>query len=522
MQKIVVNYYDEVESFPIHERLSGIISANVYCGFDQVIDKSGLTFKLNHELTGQLFTDINLNQSPRQGAWVTKQGTAVKEDAPIPLAIETNAGNSKQRTDYLIGRHHHDVLIEQGVAATYEIIKGPMENERGLPNIPQPETATILGRFVMPATSGTLANLIWIRNRTPNLGGKYPALLEEENRFSEAVYLNQGTDITGQSLNFELPNRGVILGLTKGNVFVLGGGIATLDLIEDKPNGTEIKIYVSAPLTIRNFTAQLVGGITGAGTRAGYTYGMRAIVLSDTVASYIEVRKHQIITLVKMDSGRTVFTPNDNDDIAYGDFWKLVSIGDSSERIQDLEAAIIQKGNDITNLTTLFNNLALLVSNINPPRSILQVDLPENEYTANFDATGKARSTSKYYGYAECNGLNGTSDFGGKTLMPRMGSGTAPIEHRTLQGAGGALNYTIARTNLPAVGLEVDYYWKNLRGSQESANIGSMTTIKPELPNDQGYNKTGITRNMGDGVAMKIEGPFITTLTLMWIGIPSL
>jgi hypothetical protein len=507
MQKRYINYRDPVSSFDANAKYSGIIAAGVYTGFDRVVDITGLTFKLDHSLTGQIFTDINQNLTARLGIWVTNQGVVVKEDSAISFGVLTNAGNSKKRIDLIVGRHYHDVLEQGGVNATYEVIKGPTESTVA-PSIPEPETCTVLGTVTIQENSNVITSMIWERARPKSLGGNIPALLNEVNRFDKQVQLAQGlTELTITQVNsYETSGRGVLTGMTDGNLFRVSG-VATLDLIENKPNGTEIKIFFRNDTVIRGLLSQ----ISGNGIRAGYTQGVRPIVINEGMTS-LNIKKGQTVTLIKYDSA-LAYAAN----ISFGDYWKVLSVDDVPARLLSLETTLTEAQKTLTLYHEGFISLQNIVNQIHPPKSLTWVDLPNSDYEEFFDESGKGREGKPYWGWAEANGDNGTTDFGNRVLMGRQQ--TAGSRFGTLQGMGGANEFFLSKDQLPAEPLDIKFVWNAQRGNNDSNNIGTISSISPEGP-QTAYNKTGKTSNMGAGKTIPILPPYRVTLLLMWIGIP--
>lgn len=432
-------FKDGLISFKANEKYAGIIPAAPYCGFDVIASPSGLSFQLAHTNTGSVFTNENLSLSNKLGIWVTKQGVVVKETASIPLSIITNAGNASERIDLLVGNHNHDVIVEGGVAATYEIIKGALNNS-SIPALTSPGTQTILGYLYIPAGTALASNINYVRAPVPSLGGKLPAYIDEVNRFTQQQQWDQGDAvIIANTAGLELAGRGIISALNGGNLFN-ASGFGYLDLLPDKPAGTQIQISFLSATVIRGFTDQLVGGVIGLGVRTGYSNGLRPIVLSGGIDKNITIAKYQIATFVKVN---TTLTYTATTQPIYGDYWKLVSVGDSPIRSKELQAEIDGLEQKITDLETSFE--ALELSTAAKPFTVLMINL---ETPANyFNLTGLGIANTVWEGWHLCNGLNNTPNMGG--LFP-VGYQPSHADYGAVGNTGGFAEVTLNTAQIPA------------------------------------------------------------------------
>lgn len=523
MQKRYINYKADISSFEANDKFSGLIPSTLYSGFDTITNVSGLRFRLSHN-DGVQTTNLDEQLTPRLGIWVTNQGTVIKETEAIELAIETNAGNAAKRIDILIGKHYHDVLEEGGVPATYEVIKGNFNNFKA-PLIPEPALSTVLGMFTIPEESGSMTGVTFERVRVPMLGGEMAALLDYVNKYTKQQQFAQGEARTIGTATYEIDGRGILTGLDSGNTFRISGGNTSLDLIEDRPNGTEINLMFNNDTTIRGMQNNVQPG----GIRVGYTRGMRPIHLGYQNAQSQIIKRGQIVKLVKVDSGFSYVNNSTVIGNIYGDFWKLISVSDSPERVSTLESALEEAKKQLANTSTALGNLVTEVNKMRIPRSYIYVDY-KGVYSDDFDGTGLGRKGTIYWGYAECNGQNGTPDNSYRFMLPRFthkpadGQDLAPF---VIGEAGGASEHFLSRTELPKVAIPLKVGTINAVPTQSNVGMrprrGTVVSIgsKAALPLDPDNVEEGLTEELGSSQAFSLMNPYRTVMQLMWVGIPS-
>lgn len=457
-----IKFKDPVNSLPLNEKWVGIIPSTVYCGFDNIIDGSGLTFKLNHEITGEVFTNQNLVVTPKRGVWVTRQGVVIKEDAPIPVALDSNNGNNSIRYDLLIGRHNHDVIYPGGIAASYEIVKGGSNNPIQ-PAIPNPETGTLIGVFEIQPNAQSFNNVKFIRARVPGLGNKQNARIDELNRFIAQQQFYQVTgikNITDNATSGEA--KRVLSNLSEGNSFIIDGG-GTLDSIENLPDGTELNLIFNNSVTIKPFFKQLVGGSNGLGERVLYNAGYRPIVVGNTLTDDLVIPKGDLVKLVKVSTG-TNFDGTNNP--IYGDYWKVISVGSSPLKVQLLESDNIIIKQEIITIKDALATLGAV-----RPYQILEIYLPD--VSAHYVTTGAsntwglAKEDSIWKGTAICNGNNGTPD---KRAKFQVGYDKDALDYNTPGKTGGVNKFKLSLLNLPKFRLS---FWVNRAGGGWRTTGGS-------------------------------------------------
>lgn len=350
-QSRFTKYQDPINSLPLNEKYVGILEPSVYKGFDAIQSRAGLNITLNHTTTGELFTNLDGTQTPRRGVWLTRQGVVVKEDANITVAITPNPNNF-ERWDILVGEHLHDELNPGGLPAGYVVLPGTNQTE---PTLPNPESQVIIGRIRVPANATSTAAVVWERRAIPSLGGKFPALLLEDNRYSAQNQENQSTaSISTQSL--ELANRRVILALTGGNSFIVSHTGSQLDLLPNKPAGTLISLTFNNDIEIRGYSNQLSSNVP-----AGYSQGLRPIILSASVpGAVLSIKAWELVTLRMVDSGSSHASR-----VPAQQYWELVSITDTFGKILDVTTRMTVAESKITALESTVNNPSTGVTALN-------------------------------------------------------------------------------------------------------------------------------------------------------------
>lgn len=315
MQKRLIEYKAELLSFEANEKLAGVIPSAVYRGFDIVQGQAGLGFQLAHTVTGHRLTKKDLTQTPYRGIWISRQGTTIIEDAPIQLSILSNQYNY-ERWDVLVGEHIHDELTQGGLEATYTVIPGGDNTEpSGIS-----ETQTVLGRIRVPANATTSAGIIWERRPVPQLGGKLPALLAENNQFT-GQNSERHTTITTSQQSFDGLSRGILQGMNNANSYTVNNATGfILDLLPKRPLGTMVSLTFKENATLRGFSNQLNGNDV-AGISAGYR--PLSVYVNNPLQNFT-VLAGETATFRMVDVGTPVTKR------PYGEYWSLVALTDST------------------------------------------------------------------------------------------------------------------------------------------------------------------------------------------------
>lgn len=283
-QKRFINYKGPITSFEANEKYTGILEPTVYRGFDAIQNQTGLTFTLSHALTGEYFTGKDQNLTPPRGVWVTRQGIVVKEDGVIEFTTTAHVG-LLPRFDLLVGEHEYDELSSGGLPATYKVLTGTTS----APPLPS-ENQTPIGVLTVNS-NGTLQ---YTRVRTPQLGGKFAAILNEDNRFTHRVSLNHAT-ANVVSTDYQLEDRATILALGTANTYRVTNPTGFLDLVVEEPAGTEINLIFENDTVIRQREAQLDGSVV-----SGNQAKMRAIIISfEYPLRTLPVKAGESVTMVR-------------------------------------------------------------------------------------------------------------------------------------------------------------------------------------------------------------------------------
>ncbi len=437
MQKRYIKYKDNLVSFDTNASKSGIIPGALYRGFDTITGGGDLNFTVSHELTGEIQPDVNEDDSAPMGIWMSRQGTTIKEDEPIALAIQTNSGNSFPRKDYVIGHHHHDILSPGGLAATYDVIRGPL-NSLDLPSDPEGNDWIILAILLIPAQADDTSQMGIRRPKIPSLGNKFPALLEESNRFEEQQQEFQGGTKTIASALIDGIAARYSLGDIDGANLMRVSGAATLDLIPDKPDGTEIELFFNQETTLRPFVSQLtVDNIT-----AGFSKGLRAIVINSDTADSLIIKINQIATFRKFNKGGVYA----GDNKIFGEYWKLISVSDSPDKIRQHDSALTTLNTALTTLQTQLSDLLSYVNGLEGEGTIRAVKIFGNVLDF-FNLLGRGKPDTIYSKHQWCNGLLGTPDLRGVKLSGF--AGTLDTYNNGL--LSGSNSVTLVEENLPKI-----------------------------------------------------------------------
>lgn len=437
MQKRYIKYQDNLVSFDTNASKAGIIPGAVYRGFDNVNGGADLNLTISHQTTGLIMPDLNEDDTNPLGIWVDRQGATITEDEEIPLAIQTNAGNNSVRKDYVVGYHHHDVIAIGGIAANYAIIRGPL-NSLDLPADPEGNDWVIIGILYIPALASTTAGVKYTRSRVPSLGNKFPALLEEPNRFEEQNQEFQaGVKIISSATIDTKPDRNSLADIDGGNLMTVQG-TNKLDLIPNKPNGTEIQLYFQQDTTLRPFISQLNGAVT-----AGYSKDLRAIVINYDGTDNLIIKANQIATFRKYDKGGAYA----NDNKVFGEFWKLINVSDTPDVIRQQNQILTDLTTSLGNINTTITNLAAKIEGLDAPGNIRSITIRGNILDL-FTTTGRGKPNSPYPEHQICNGaIAGVPDLRDAKLAGYAGAIDA--YNPDAQAVGGINDVELDETHIP-------------------------------------------------------------------------
>lgn len=131
----------------------GFMPSGYYYGFD-FAPSHDLNLVLNHAITGQAEVDSTGAATNKIGAFITKQGFVIKEDAPITLSINANASGNA-RIDTVVYTHEY-VATSGGALAVPSIIQGTPAINPVPASLIFPNTQIVIGYLYMPAGASYL------------------------------------------------------------------------------------------------------------------------------------------------------------------------------------------------------------------------------------------------------------------------------------------------------------------------------------------------------------------------------
>lgn len=322
-----IKYKESITSFEANEKYMGILAPTVYKGFDR-ITASELDISILHDQTGEEFTKKDGSLTFQRGVWVTRQGLVVKEDGIITIPTEVNP-NTLPRYDLLVGEHEYDELSAGGLPAVYKILKG---TTAGFPSYNSYQTP--IAELVVPGKNTDALGITYKRVRTPQLGGKFSAILNEVNSFKNQVHFTQGVvDITTETVNGNA--RQVIKLLDGANTFLVGNATAVnyLDLLPNLPNGTELNLVFTKDCTIRQMKFQRVS-VSGSVVTLGYSDGYRPLSFSSFYPdAELPVKRGDVVTVVK--------TSNPGAVVPFNEYWSVTSHSALPALLEALKTTVI-------------------------------------------------------------------------------------------------------------------------------------------------------------------------------------
>ena len=160
MQKRYHNWRRPVESLAENLRGLAFRGSGRLHGFDTPTQTGALELTIGHAGSGIPEVNISAAASAPMGAFITPQGTLIKEDDGIAFTFDTNASNSNIRIDLLVAEHSH-VAITGGQDALYSVIKGSTSATE-IPAIPNPNIMVALGIVIIPANAPNLNDAIFV------------------------------------------------------------------------------------------------------------------------------------------------------------------------------------------------------------------------------------------------------------------------------------------------------------------------------------------------------------------------
>jgi len=243
-----------------------------YAGFDTLVPQSVLSFRLSHAMTGLTTTNpLGASVGPL-GVVVSNQGVVVEEDDLIPvLNVDTNVGNDSTRYDYVVMAHTIS-STPGGSAATYSIIKGPLNNPT-FPTLSNPQTQVIVGFLTLAAGAAIITPTNYTRATTPDNGGEADAKLNSVNVYSRLQQQKRGSDV-GPTFDISSTGEKLFTIPTDGNTFRVTGQlndqVQGLKFSDSTPQeGCKITLILTAGIGIFN-NKELSSDASDAGYKSIY------------------------------------------------------------------------------------------------------------------------------------------------------------------------------------------------------------------------------------------------------------
>ncbi len=482
------NYQRPVDSFQENRRLLGLLQPGRYRGFDGLASYVGLGGVIGHTTTGITQTNAdNTTSTGPTGVWVAPNGMIIHETTALAsIAFSTNAANAFERIDAVYGEQEW-LASAGGQAAIYGVEEGATGGPV-YPVVSDPLTQVILGYLHIPANASDLSAATWEAASIPMLGNadliiNHPEL---DTRYARLAFKNRFDCLNSfdQASAFGSVASGVWTPTEDGNTFLWPGAASnTITKIKSIGDGTEIKIYTTGgtgnTLSLNLSTAT-----------AGSDLGIRCpewLLLAG--GATMVIKESMSVTLTQI-----------------GGIWYVTEY-------TDVLADALLFTNGI--LLTLQTAVAAVKS---PPIGVI---LPYDGAFTSFNLTGLGTGT--YAGWAICNGLNGTPDMRGRTIMgaydvPDTGApalaaevdptapygGTNP-PNLAMGGVGGEPHHVLTTPELP-----VHHHIVNTNNGATGMGSGSL----PATTNTGSAGPGTDTADTGSGTAHNNLPPY---LAAAWI-----
>jgi hypothetical protein len=284
MQKQFTTFKSNVESFPLGERLIGLLKPGRYHGYDTMNTLGGLNIRLQH--TGTVTKTFKDNSfSNNYGMSIFSTGIVFYDDGVVNLTIATNSGNGNKRTDLIIAENTYQE-VQGGTPVSYSIIQGASDGS--IPSLPNPSTQILIGKMEILPNGFQFSDLTWLPERPPLPGDlSYTQLI---------AYINQNVTIPDATTTVKgkarLATSPEVIAGTNTDAIVVPSTLASL-------TSTEIRRGLSRKAT----QAEVIGGtnndafVTPADMQAALPLvnGLKQLISTD-------------ITLTASDNGKILVT----------------------------------------------------------------------------------------------------------------------------------------------------------------------------------------------------------------------
>ena len=159
MQRRIFEFRADDKTVDFNGSLMGIVESGVYRGYDAHLI-AGLTLELVHTQSGATFVDDTPAVVENVGILRTKQGTVIRESAPVEITIGGNNYGSghpstRNRIDLIVCEHWHQDIVD-GVQAIYYAIPGTQASNPVPPALTNPSKQMIIGTLFLPGNCVSL------------------------------------------------------------------------------------------------------------------------------------------------------------------------------------------------------------------------------------------------------------------------------------------------------------------------------------------------------------------------------
>lgn len=394
MQTRLRNYLEDLQSFQHNIMNLGMHNPGRYAGFDTLAPTNTLVFSLFHTNSGISYKTPSNQQIGPCGVVLSQQGVLIMEDGPITgLSIDTNAGNNATRFDLVILTHDF-TNVDGGQAATYSIIKGAINNPIK-PILSNPSKQVAIGFIEIPGQATNINQCTYEKFKCPDSGDGEDARLSTPNTFSNIQQQQKSAELIIAPSDQTSSGNPNYFWTVKGdsNVYEIQPN-ANLNIVDGLRlekvvpiEGTKISLLINEFIGIRSILPTIPAPYN--------TMGYFPIIAHQSFLNYYDpVTANKMI---KADTGTKICVSL----LFYNSAWVVLNV----------EMKVNGDGFVTGDMCMWFGNIA-----------------------TNFDTSGLGLSTSKKFGWAICNGRNGTPDLRGRYLM--MATEMANIQKTALQDDG--------------------------------------------------------------------------------------
>lgn len=373
-QRRMRDYKEPLNSEPHNRMQIGPFKPGRYCGYDTILNVSGLTFDIGHGGSGLPFTPESLTPTNQRGVCVGPNGCWIEEDASLTgFSTTTNVGNLTVRVDTLVMEHEF-VSVTGGQAAIYFILQGLNGNitPTALPN---PNKQVALGYLTIPAGDANLNNSTYLAAYIPDLGNQdflanHPQL---DARYAIRANVNLmgklNTGHTAVSFGSITSGKWIIPDDGPNYVYPIGGATAVINEINSLavshgiPGGNSTKIFlfmgsITGYLTLNLDGTPAQGGLA---ISSGFLFGNRSTLVL-LYGDWVEI--------MWLNGGYVITDTSvvKKEDITDHDVWLPLTAPEKSALAYSL---VYNSGASTVGLTSLLGNAAVQIFTKTIGKSVL-------------------------------------------------------------------------------------------------------------------------------------------------------